>query len=120
MQRESLQWVILGVYAVIVASGLVLNVLFIVSVAACLERRRSVTRLLIANLAVSDVLLLLCSFFSPLSAAQTGGWRFGALFCRLAPTVSATCTYVSSFCATAIAIHRFVSIVKSGVSETSS
>ncbi|CAN7939771.1 unnamed protein product, partial [Ixodes hexagonus] len=75
------------------------------------RKMRSKTNVLIANLAVSD--LLMTTLNVPLSATRLllDNWPFGELLCWLAPFLQATFVYVSSFTMTWIACDRYSVIV---------
>ncbi|XP_075727920.1 prolactin-releasing peptide receptor isoform X1 [Rhipicephalus microplus] len=97
-------------YAVVFALGVSGNALVCVAV---LRRHtmRTVTNLLVANLALSDILL--CALAVPFTPLYLflGRWPFGAALCHLVPYAQSVSVYVSSLTLTAIAVHRFRAVV---------
>lgn len=78
-----------------------------------LRRRamRTVTNLLVANLAISDILLCALAVpFTPLYLLLRR-WPFGAALCLLVPFAQGVSVYVSSLTLTAIAVHRLRAVV---------
>lgn len=75
------------------------------------QTMRTVTNLLVANLALSDILL--CALAVPFTPLYLflGRWPFGAALCHLVPFAQGVSVYVSSLTLTAIAVHRFRAVV---------
>ncbi|XP_077497911.1 prolactin-releasing peptide receptor-like isoform X1 [Amblyomma americanum] len=100
--------------------GLLYAIVFVLGVsgnglvcAVVLRRRamRTVTNLLVANLALSDILLCALAVpFTPLYLFLRR-WPFGAALCRLVPFAQGVSVYVSSLTLTAIAVHRLRAVV---------
>lgn len=98
-------------YAVVFVVGLSGNALVCLVVLRRRAMRTSVTNLLVANLALSDVLLCALAVpFTPLYLFLRR-WPFGAALCRAVPFAQGVSVYVSSLTLTAIAAHRFRAVV---------
>ncbi|XP_022086364.1 prokineticin receptor 2-like [Acanthaster planci] len=74
------------------------------------KRLRTVTNLMIANLAVSDALMALLSAPFTLHYYMTDNWAFGSVMCRFVGTVKNASLFVSVNTLLVIAVDRFVGI----------
>ncbi|XP_038063213.1 prokineticin receptor 2-like [Patiria miniata] len=74
------------------------------------KRLRTVTNLMIANLAVSDALTALLSAPFTLHYYVTDNWAFGGVMCPLVGTIKNVSLYVSVNTLLVIAVDRFVGI----------
>lgn len=80
---------------------------YLVCKTALSRHTRSSTNYLIANLAISDMLMTLINIPITVLDILLGDWIFGQLMCWLVPFLQAVCVYVSSFSMLTIAIHRY-------------
>lgn len=98
-------------YALVFLAGVSGNALVCLVVLRRRAMRASVTNLLVANLALSDILLCALAVpFTPLYLFLRR-WPFGAALCRAVPFAQGVSVYVSSLTLTAIAAHRFRAVV---------
>ncbi|KAG9346528.1 hypothetical protein JZ751_006839 [Albula glossodonta] len=88
------------------------NGLFIAALVSC-RKLRSVTNLLIGNLAVSDLLVALvcCPFEMHYYVVQELSWSFGPLLCSAVTYLRSVSLYVSTDALLAIALDRYLVIV---------
>lgn len=86
------------------------NCLFIASLARC-KQLRNLTNLLIANLAVSDVLVAVvcCPFLLDYYVVKRLSWDHGLLLCAATNYLRIVSLYVSTNALLAIAVDRWVS-----------
>lgn len=84
--------------------------IFIVWSILARARRRSVTTLLILNLAFADGFLMLLTPFFVVYLAK-GGWVFGEELCKVLFYLCCTNMYASIFLITLMSLHRLVAIV---------
>ncbi len=104
------QFLVPGIFAVIVVLGLIGNVL-VVYVILTRPKLRTVTNLLLLNLAVADVsFLLLCGSFSTVHYALAE-WPFGDTFCRVIQYLNYVTCYVTVYTLIAVSAVRFVTVV---------
>nr|QVK45889.1 G protein-coupled receptor [Proales similis] len=104
--------IIICTFVALIVFGAVGNLLVIWTV--LLNRSmRTTNNLFILNLATSD--LTLCMFSIPFNLYKTlrHSWIFGSFLCKFAPFFQASNVFVSTFSITAIALDRYMSIVKS-------
>ncbi|KAL0277603.1 UNVERIFIED_CONTAM: hypothetical protein PYX00_004836 [Menopon gallinae] len=112
--------VLIVIYAVLMLSGIVSNLLvcFVVT-RQCLRKRITLgssgpksRNLYVANLAVADLALCcICMPFTLITLIEYE-WRFGSVLCKLVPVVQGTNIMVSAGTITAIAFDRYVTIVR--------
>ncbi len=74
------------------------------------KSRHNSTNLLIANLALSDILMTIFNIPFTVIDILLSDWIFGKIFCIVVPFIQANCVYVSSFTMLIIAINRWRSI----------
>ncbi|KAG5853132.1 hypothetical protein ANANG_G00069840 [Anguilla anguilla] len=88
------------------------NSLFVTALVSC-RKLRSVTNLLIANLAVSDLLVALvcCPFEMHYYVVQELSWSFGPHLCSAVTYLRSVSLYVSTDALLAIAMDRYLVIV---------
>ncbi|XP_036404311.1 prokineticin receptor 2-like [Megalops cyprinoides] len=88
------------------------NGLFVATLVGC-RKLRSVTNLLIANLAVSDLLVALvcCPFEMHYYVVRELSWSFGPLLCSAVTYLRSVSLYVSTDALLAIAMDRYLVIV---------
>lgn len=70
------------------------------------------TNILIANLALADVFVLACDLPFSLHYQLTNKWVYGAFLCRALSMAFGVMVFVSTYTLTAIAVDRYVLIVK--------
>ncbi|XP_054162431.1 G-protein coupled receptor 83-like [Oppia nitens] len=98
-------------YSLIVIISLVGNTLVFKTIAFQSKMRNS-TNILIAVLAVSDLLMTIFNIPFTVVDIITRDWLFGQFFCTLVSFVQANCVYVSSFTMAVIAINRFQAVYR--------
>ncbi len=104
------QFLVPGIFAVIVLLGLIGNIL-VIYVILTRPKLRTVTNLLLLNLAVADVsFLLLCGSFSTVHYALAE-WPFGDTFCRVIQYLNYVTCYVTVYTLVAVSVVRFVTVV---------
>lgn len=86
----------------LLGNGLVCYAVLVKGVAA-----RNSTNYLIANLALSDILMTIFAINFTIVDIILKNWIFGESLCHLLPFIQAMCVYVSSFTMLAIAINRY-------------
>ncbi|XP_033853255.3 leukotriene B4 receptor 1-like [Acipenser ruthenus] len=91
--------------------------LFVVWTVLCRVARRSVTCLLLLNLAMADALVLLTTPFFMRSAAGGQGWEFGMAFCKLVHYLCGVNMYASIFLITAMSLDRFLAVSRPFLSK---
>lgn len=84
--------------------------LFIIWSILARARKRSVTTLLILNLACADGFLMCLTIFFIIYLAQKN-WIFGAVMCKLLFYLCNTNMYASIMIITLMSLHRFVAVV---------
>ncbi|KAK3093886.1 hypothetical protein FSP39_021468 [Pinctada imbricata] len=111
MLQES-QWRIflISLYTIVIVFGFLENLLvFLVIVSN--KQLRTVTNIFISTLAVSDIVICVCSLPFQLHYGITNHWHFGNVLCRIINPLFAVPIFVSTFTILAIAVERFVLIV---------
>ncbi|XP_078680025.1 neuropeptide FF receptor 2-like [Branchiostoma floridae x Branchiostoma belcheri] len=109
--KQSLPIVVLliVVYVLVILACLCGNGLVCIVVAKN-RSMRTVTNYFIANLAVTDLLVgVFCMPITLIDNFQTG-WEFGALMCKLLPTVQGIAYGASVFTLVAIAVDRYLAV----------
>ncbi|KAK6466775.1 leukotriene B4 receptor 1-like [Huso huso] len=91
--------------------------LFVVWTVLCRVARRSVTCLLVLNLAVADTLVLLSAPFFIRYVAGGRGWEFGSSFCKLVHYLCSVNMYASIFLITAMSLDRFLAVFRPFLSQ---
>ncbi|KAK6467777.1 leukotriene B4 receptor 1-like [Huso huso] len=91
--------------------------LFVVWTVLCRVARRSVTCLLLLNLAMADALVLLTTPFFMRSATGGQGWEFGMAFCKLVHYLCGVNMYASIFLITAMSLDRFLAVSRPFLSK---
>lgn len=103
---------LVSLYAAIFVVGLGGNALVVYVVAARRAMRRSARNVFIANLAAADVVMCLLAVpFTPLSGLVRS-WPFGDALCHVVPMALGVGVHVSTLTSTAIAIDRYLVIVR--------
>ncbi|CAB3360621.1 Hypothetical predicted protein [Cloeon dipterum] len=106
------QAIIFFAYVAIFAAALIGNGLVVISVRAS-PRMRTVTNLLLVNLAFSDLLLAIaCVPFSFVPTLVLQYWPFGAPLCKLVSFCQAVSVLVSSYTLLAISVERYAAIMR--------
>ena len=109
---EYLQNILITIsYSVIVIVSLVGNTLVFKTIAFQPKMRNS-TNILIAVLAVSDLLMTVFNIPFTVVDIIIRDWIFGQFFCTLVSFVQANCVYVSSFTMAVIAINRWKAVYR--------
>ncbi|XP_041092824.1 leukotriene B4 receptor 1-like isoform X2 [Polyodon spathula] len=91
--------------------------LFVMWTVLCRVDRRSVTCLLVLNLATADALVLLSTPFFIRSATRGQGWEFGLAFCKLVHYLCSVNMYASTFLITAMSLDRFLAVSRPFLSQ---
>ncbi|XP_054164832.1 G-protein coupled receptor 83-like [Oppia nitens] len=99
--------IVIFCYTIIILLSLVGNLLVVKVILFGKPKMLTTTNLLIASLAVSD--LVMTGFNIPFNVARLllQSWPFGSFMCVSVPFVQVTCVYVSTFTMTVIAFHRW-------------
>ena len=104
------------VFSAIILLGSLGNLL-VVYVILCKKQLRTVTNLLLLNLAVADVsFLLICGSFSVVHYAMTV-WPFGDVTCRVIQYLLYVTCYVTMYTLVSVSFVRFLAIVYGNQSE---
>ncbi|XP_003465699.1 neuromedin-B receptor [Cavia porcellus] len=106
----AIRCVIPSVYLLIIAVGLLGNVM-LVKIFICSRAMRSVPNIFISNLAAGDLLLLLTCVPVDASRYFFDEWMFGKVGCKLIPAIQLTSVGVSVFTLTALSADRYRAIV---------
>ncbi|KAK1152890.1 leukotriene B4 receptor 1-like [Acipenser oxyrinchus oxyrinchus] len=91
--------------------------LFVLWTVLCRVARRSVTCLLVLNLAAADTLVLLTTPFFMRYVAGGQGWEFGMAFCKLVHYFCSVNMYTSIFLITAMSLDRFLAVSRPFLSQ---
>lgn len=92
--------------------------LFVVWSVLCRVRKRSVTCLLVLNLAGADALVLLSApFFLRYLTAGRRGWEFGAAACKLVHYLSSVNMYVSIYLICLMSADRWLAVTRPFLSQ---
>lgn len=111
LQNPSVIWLFGAGYFVVGLLSLIGNSLVIYIVASKREMQ-TVTNVLIANLAVSDLVITLTSLWiTPVYVFNQYDWIFGKAVCYAYHAISGMSIIISSFTLTAIAIDRYLLII---------
>ncbi|KAI2799975.1 Neuropeptide Y receptor [Blomia tropicalis] len=98
-------------FGVIIFYGLIIIVAMCGNLMVCRvalhQNVRNSTNYLIANLAISDLMMTIINIPTTVIDLLLHDWPFGNLLCTLVPLLQAICVYVSSFSMLSIAINRF-------------
>jgi allatostatin receptor len=106
------KWLVPALFGLIIAIGVVGNSLVVV-VTLCSRRMRTTVNVLLLNLAASDLtFLLVCVPFIAYHYAADN-WTIGNVACKLSQYVLYVTVYVTVYTLVAIAVVRFVRIVRS-------
>ncbi|XP_054158942.1 neuropeptide Y receptor type 5-like [Oppia nitens] len=105
---------------IIVAYSLIIGVslsgnLLVCKIACTKRKMRTTTNILIASLALSDIVMAAISIPFNLARLLLLDWPFGSLPCLLVPLIQNSCVYVSTFTMTFISLHRWRTITKRSV-----
>ena len=104
------KYVLVVLYAIIIAVSLFGNVLVVLTFAFN-KHMRSTTNLFILSLAVSDILLTITTTPFNLGSVLVTSWIFGSFACKLVPAMMTFCVACSSLTLCCIAFDRFYAIV---------
>lgn len=96
-------------YSLIIFVSLCGNSL-VLRVIASRKKLQTTTNLLIASLALADILTTTLNIPFNVTRFLSMNYPFGALFCKLVPFIQVCCVYVSTLTMGVIAIHRYVTI----------
>ncbi|XP_076580612.1 leukotriene B4 receptor 1 isoform X1 [Chaetodon auriga] len=91
--------------------------LFVVWSVLCRVKKRSVTCLLVLNLAVADAFLLLSSPLFLRYLAGGRGWEFGSAACKLVHYLSAVNMYVSIYLICLMSMDRWLAVTRPFLSQ---
>ncbi|XP_058873514.1 leukotriene B4 receptor 1-like [Acipenser ruthenus] len=91
--------------------------LFVVWTVLCRVARRSVTCLLVLNLAAADALVLLSAPFFIRYLVGGRGWEFGSSFCKLVHYLCSVNMYASIFLIAAMSLDRFLAVSRPFLSQ---
>nr|XP_046237223.1 leukotriene B4 receptor 1 [Scatophagus argus] len=91
--------------------------LFVVWSVLCWVKKRSVTCLLVLNLAAADALVLLSAPFFLRYLAGGRGWEFGSAACKLVHYLSSVNMYVSIYLICLMSMDRWLAVTKPFVSQ---
>uniref|UniRef100_A0A3Q2VRY2 Leukotriene B4 receptor 1-like n=1 Tax=Haplochromis burtoni TaxID=8153 RepID=A0A3Q2VRY2_HAPBU len=91
--------------------------LFVVWSVVCRVKKRSVTCLLVLNLAVADALVLLSAPFFLRYLAGGRGWEFGSAACKLMHYLSSVNMYVSIYLICLMSMDRCLAVTRPFVSQ---
>ncbi|KAK6466601.1 leukotriene B4 receptor 1-like [Huso huso] len=91
--------------------------LFVVWTVLCRVARRSVTCLLVLNLAAADALVLLSAPFFIRYLVGGRGWEFGSSFCKLVHYLCSVNMYASIFLIAAMSLDRFLAVFRPFLSQ---
>ncbi|XP_041092803.1 leukotriene B4 receptor 1-like isoform X2 [Polyodon spathula] len=91
--------------------------LFVVWTVLCRVTRRSVTCLLVLNLAAADALVLLSAPFFMRYVIGGRGWEFGTVFCKLVHYLCSINMYASIFLITTMSLDRFLAVSRPFLSQ---
>ncbi|CAI5686197.1 unnamed protein product [Oreochromis niloticus] len=91
--------------------------LFVVWSVVCRVKKRSVTCLLVLNLAVADALVLLSAPFFLRYLAGGQGWEFGSAACKLVHYLSSVNMYVSIYLICLMSMDRCLAVTRPFVSQ---
>lgn len=91
--------------------------LFVVWSVVCRVKKRSVTCLLVLNLAVADALVLLSAPFFLRYLAGGQGWEFGSAACKLMHYLSNVNMYVSIYLICLMSMDRCLAVTRPFVSQ---
>ncbi|XP_041092821.1 leukotriene B4 receptor 1-like isoform X2 [Polyodon spathula] len=91
--------------------------LFVMWTVLCRVDRRSVTCLLVLNLATADALVLLSTPFFMRYVIGGQGWEFGSAFCKLVHYLCGINMYASIFLITAMSLDRFLAVSRPFLSQ---
>ncbi|XP_033853256.1 leukotriene B4 receptor 1-like [Acipenser ruthenus] len=91
--------------------------LFVLWTVLCRVARRSVTCLLVLNLAAADTLVLLTTPFFMRYVAGGQGWEFGIAFCKLVHYFCSVNMFTSIFLITAMSLDRFLAVSRPFLSQ---
>ncbi|KAJ6225231.1 hypothetical protein RDWZM_003776 [Blomia tropicalis] len=96
-------------YSLIIFVSLCGNTL-VLRVIASRKRLQTTTNILIASLAMADVLTTTLNIPFNVARFLSLNYPFGALFCKLVPFIQVCCVYVSTLTMGVIAIHRHITV----------
>ncbi|RXM96037.1 Leukotriene B4 receptor 1, partial [Acipenser ruthenus] len=91
--------------------------LFVVWTVLCRVARRSVTCLLVLNLAAADALVLLSAPFFMRYVIGGRGWEFGSAFCKLIHYLCSVNMYASIFLIATMSLDRFLAVSRPFLSQ---
>ena len=102
--------VVMPLFSIIVIVGLIGNSMVII-VVACNQQMRSITNLLIINLAIADLLFII--FCVPFTAADyvLPHWPFGDLWCKCVQYLIVVTAYASVYTLVLMSLDRFLAVV---------
>ncbi|XP_070710739.1 leukotriene B4 receptor 1 [Pempheris klunzingeri] len=91
--------------------------LFVVWTVLCRVKKRSVTCLLVLNLALADAFVLLSAPFFLRYLAGGRGWEFGSAACKLVHYLSSVNMYVSIYLICLMSMDRWLAVTKPFLSQ---
>ncbi|XP_029023696.2 leukotriene B4 receptor 1 [Betta splendens] len=91
--------------------------LFVVWSVLCQVKKRSVTCLLVLNLALADAFVLLSAPFFLRYLAGGRGWEFGSAACKLVHYISSVNMYVSIYLICLMSVDRWLAVTRPFLSQ---
>lgn len=88
--------------------GMMGNLLVIIAVVCSPKMRKSMTNLLITNLAFADLLIMALGVPEIIQFMMNRGWTFSALTCRINRFVLVSCLYGSVLTLISLCVERYV------------
>lgn len=105
-------------YSVIVALSLCGNLLVVKVIAFGKRKMCTTTNILIASLAVSDIVMTVFNIPFNVARLMLKSWPFGSFLCVSVPFVQVTCVYVSTFTMAVIAFYRWWTLSRTTASKS--
>ena len=110
-QHSIISYILIVVAAIIIFIGCLGN-LMVIWIVASSRFMWTATNILIVNLALADVLVLACDLPFSLHYQLTNKWVYGPFLCRALSMAFGVMIFVSTYTLTAIAVDRYILIVK--------
>ncbi|XP_067664422.1 neuropeptide receptor 15-like [Haliotis asinina] len=98
-------------FCVVGTVGILGNLMVVYIILADRKMRKSVTNMLILNLALADSLIMLCGIPEIVLFMINKGWLLGLVMCKFQRTVLVCALYTSVLTLVAVCIERYIAIV---------
>lgn len=98
------------IFGIIVALGLLGNLLVIVVIIKN-EKMRSTTNILILNLAIADLCFIIFCVPFTATAYATPTWPFGKIWCKVVQYLMYVCAYASVYTLVVMSLDRYMAVV---------